>query len=131
MQFTEKISITQHQRMPIERFLQTHPSLLQLADDGKMSAMEFIADGFLPDMLPGEGCDEWVVRQVQEVLNTQLWRDMVEGYEQDGQGMHVCRHVEQVEFDAIDQQFIVTFFGSMPEVQAMWRQMTQSQSIAA
>ena len=131
MQCLEKFNVTLHRRLSVEEFLKTHPILLHLANDADLSVTDYVADGFLPDMQPGEPYGDWVVRQVRDVLSTQLWRDTAGGYENPGRGTHTCKVVERVEFDENDRQYIVNTFGAMPEVRSLWLGLPQEQAVAA
>jgi CheY-like chemotaxis protein len=72
MQCLEKFNVTLHRHLSVEEFLRTHPILLHLADEADMSVTDYVADGFLPEMQPGEPYGDWVVRQVLDVLSEML-----------------------------------------------------------
>ena len=125
--------VRMHRRIdqPIDQFLKSFHILRQLAGQSQMSPEEYIANGFVARVLPGEGFEEWLCRQVQEILETSLLDD---NYEDNTAGRvtgTLHQAIRSVRLTPTDREHVIRTFGSMPGVRSLWRGLPQDQCVAA
>ena len=120
MKTVEVVNIHRHRRLSIEELLATHATLCEQARKCGQTPVDYVATSFVPEVNPSEGYEAWVVRQVEDVLTTQLWRDRVIGFAADT-GTHVSAHVKRITFDPEDVQFIRETFAPREDVQEVWK----------
>ena len=122
MQHTETITTRSRQTMPIAEFLETNGTVKQQAEGE--NPIDWLASQFLPDADRDEGYQDWIVRQVVQILETALLSDAVRD------GLHVARKISGVEIAPEDKVWLFRALGHHPEVLAVWRTMAMD-AIAA
>ena len=113
MQHTETITTRFRQTMPIAEFLETSETVKQQVEGEH--PIDWLASQFLPDADRDEGYQDWIVRQVVQILETALLSDAVRD------GRHVARKVSSVELSAEDKNWLFKALGHHLEVLAVWR----------
>lgn len=119
MQSIHEMTTTRRQNMPLITCLTSNPVLLQKARELDVSVVDFVAGGFLSVRLPDEAYDEWVARQIEEVLEVELMHDEVGRSSRQG-AAHVCQRVRSVQISNEDWAYMMNSFGTHPDVIACW-----------
>ena len=122
MQHTETITTRARPSMPIAEFLATDGTVKQQAEGE--DPIDWLASQFLPDAGMKEGYQDWIARQVVQILETALLDDAMRD------GRHVARKVTGVELTADDRAWLFQALGHHPSVLAVWRTMAMD-AIAA
>ncbi len=115
MKYVETITIRSRQSMPLSEFLETNGTVKQQAEGE--NPVDWLASQFLPDADRAEGYQDWIARQVVQILETELLSDTVQD------GRHVARKVAGVEITPEDRAWLFSALGHHPEVLAVWRSM--------
>ena len=113
MQHTETITTRSRPSMPIAEFLATDGTVKQQAEGE--DPIDWLASQFLPDAGMKEGYQDWIARQVVQILETVLLSDTVQDCR------HIARKVSSVELSAEDKNWLFKALGHHPEVLAVWR----------
>ena len=113
MQHTEMITTRSRPSMPIAEFLATDGTVKQQAEGE--DPIDWLASQFLPDAGMKEGYQDWIARQVVQILETELLSDTVQD------GRHVARKVARVEITPEDRAWLFSALGHHPAVLAVWR----------
>jgi len=118
MQYSRVIRVTSRRILPLAVFVQTDPTLEALAADCGMAPVDFIASEFVAEIEKSEQYPDWVLRQVQAVLETRLMADSVkdlpDGHE------HTASKVTHAEFDEVDRQWVLDTFAERADVKDVW-----------
>ena len=122
MKYVETIMTRSRQSMPIAEFLETNETVREQAEGE--DPIDLVADQFLPDADRDEEYQDWIARQVAQILETALLSDTVRD------GCHVARKITGVEIAAEDKAWLLSALGHHPEVLAVWRTMAMD-AIAA
>ena len=122
MRYTETTTIRCCRAMPIAEFLATDGTVKQQAEGE--NPVDWLASQFLPDAGMKEGYQDWIARQVVQILETALLDDAMRD------GRHVARKVTGVELTADDRAWLFQALGHHPSVLAVWRT-TAMDAIAA
>jgi len=122
MQYTETIRVQVSGNQTIAEFLATNSLVKQLADGA--NPVDWLADQFLPDAGRAEGYGDWIVRQAEAILGTELMRDTMSG------DTHVAKKISGIVLGEDDRDWLVHTLGRHPAVLAVWRGLVQ-QAIAA
>lgn len=122
MRYTETTTIRCYRAMSIAEFLQTNELVKQQA--GAEKPLDWLAAQFLPDAEMTEGYQDWIIRQVVQILHTTLLRDTVNG------PTHISRKVTCVDLTPEDRAWIFSELGHHPVVLAVWKSMAMD-AIAA
>ena len=122
MKYVETITTRFRQTMPLSEFLETNETVKQQAEGEH--PLDWVADQFLPDADRDEGYQDWIVRQVVQILETVLLSDTVQD------GRHVARKIAGVQISSEDRVWLFSALGHHPEVLAVWRAMAMD-AIAA
>ena len=112
MKFTESIRITSHHTMSIGQFLSRHYLVRRFTE--VESAIDWLAGEFLPEADINESYENWIVRQVSQILTCNLLCDTMAG------AAHVARKVCGIELDELDRRYLVNTLGQHPEVRRIW-----------
>ena len=113
MQHTETITTRSRPSMPIAEFLATDGTVKQQAEGE--DPIDWLASQFLPDAGMKEGYQDWIARQVVQILETALLSDTVQD------GRHVARKIASVEISPEDRGWLFSALGHHPVVLAVWR----------
>ena len=113
MQHTETITTRSRPSMPIAEFLATDGTVKQQAEGE--DPIDWLASQFLPDAGMKEGYQDWIARQVVQILETVLLSDTVQD------GRHVARKIASVEISPEDRGWLFSALGHHPVVLAVWR----------
>ena len=124
MRYTETTTIRCYHAMPVDEFLETNELVKQQAAESGQTPIDRLASQFLPDADRAEGYQDWIARQVAQILETALLSDTVHD------GCHVARKVAEVELSAEDKNWLLRALGHHPAVLAVWRSML-AEAIAA
>lgn len=122
MKYTETTTIRRRQSLPIGEFLPTNELVRQQAEGEP--TVDWLASQFLPDAEMAEGYQDWIARQVVQVLETALLDDSMRD------GRHVARKVAGFELTVEDRAWLFQALGHHPAVLAVWRSMAMD-AIAA
>lgn len=122
MKYIETITTRSRQSMPIAEFLETNETVSEHAEGE--NPVDWLANQFLPDADRAEGYQDWIARQVAQILETALLSDTVQD------GRHVARKVAGVEISPEDRRWLFSALGHHPAVLAVWRSMAMD-AIAA
>ena len=122
MRYVETITTRSRQSMPIAEFLETNGTVKQQAEGE--NPVDWLANQFLPDAGRDEGYEDWITRQVVQILETALLSDTVQD------GRHAARKVAGVEITPEDRGWLFSALGHHPEVLRVWRSML-AEAIAA
>ena len=122
MRYVETITTRSRQSMPIAEFLETNGAVKQQAEGE--NPIDWLADQFLPDAGMKEGYQNWIARQVVQILEAALLSDTVQD------GRHVAKKITGVEIAAEDKKWLFRALGHHPAVLAVWRTMAMD-AIAA
>lgn len=122
MRYVETITTRSRQSMPIAEFLETNETVKQQAEGE--DPIDWLASQFLPDAGMKEGYQDWIARQVVQILETALLSDTVQD------GRHVARKIAGVQITPADRAWLFSALGHHPEVLAVWRSMAMD-AIAA
>ena len=115
MKYVETITTRSRQTMPLSEFLETNGTGKQQAEGE--NPVDWLASQFLPDAGMKEGYQDWIARQVVQILETALLDDAMRD------GRHVARKVTGVELTADDRAWLFQALGHHPSVLAVWRTM--------
>ena len=115
MKYVETITTRSRQAMPLSEFLETNGTVKQQAEGE--NPVDWLASQFLPDAGMNEGYQDWIARQVVQILETVLLDDGVLD------GRHIARKVTGVELTADDRAWLFQALGHHPAVLAVWRSM--------
>ena len=113
MRYNETTMTRSRQTMPVSEFLEMNGTVKQQAEGE--NPIDWLASQFLPDADRDEGYQDWIVRQVVQILETALLSDTVRD------GRHVARKVSGVEMSTEDKNWLFKALGHHPEVLAVWR----------
>ena len=122
MKYVETITTRSRPSMPIAEFLETNGTVKQQAEGE--NPVDWLASQFLPDAGMKEGYQDWIARQVAQILETALLSDTVQD------GRHVARKVSGVQISPEDRDWLFSALGHHSEVLAVWRSMAMG-AIAA
>ena len=122
MRYTETTTTRSRQTMPIAEFLEANETVKQQAEGE--DPIDWLASQFLPDADRAEGYQDWIARQVVQILETALLSDTMRD------GRHVARKISGVEIAAADKSWLFSALGHHPTVLAVWRTMAMD-AIAA
>ena len=122
MRYNETTMTRSRQTMPVSEFLEMNGTVKQQAEGE--NPIDWLASQFLPDADRDEGYQDWIVRQVVQILETALLSDAVRD------GRHVARKIAGVEIAAEDKAWLFRALGHHPTVLAVWRTMAMD-AIAA
>ena len=112
MKFTESIRITSHHSMSIGQFLSRHDLVRKFTEIE--SAIDWLAGEFLPEADINESYEDWVVRQVSQILGCNLLADTMAG------DSHIARKVSGIELSPEDKRYLVNVLGEHREVRRIW-----------
>lgn len=112
MKFTESIRITSHHTMSLGQFLSQHDLVRGFTE--VESAIDWLAGEFLPEADVNESYEDWIVRQVSQILGCNLLSDTMSG------SAHIARRVAGIELDEMDRRYLVNTLGQHPEVRRIW-----------
>jgi hypothetical protein len=115
MRYTETTRTTAHLAATISAFLAGHCLVGRQA--GGENPMEWLAGEFLAAADDGEKFEDWVCRQVVDILNIALRHDEIAP-----KGVHTGHCVYGVQLDDDDREHLLGVLGSHPEVQRKWRE---------
>ena len=115
MRYVETITIRSRQSMPIAEFLETNGTVKQQVEGE--NSVDWLANQFLPDADRAEEYQDWIARQVAQILETALLADTVQD------GRHVARKVSGVQISPEDRGWLFSALGHHPAVLAVWRSM--------
>ena len=115
MRYNETTTTRSRQTMPIAEFLETNGTVKQQAEGE--DPIDWLASQFLPDAGMKEGYQDWIARQVVQILETALLSDTVQD------GRHVARKIAGVELSSEDENWLFKVIGHHPAVLAVWRSM--------
>ena len=122
MKYVETITIRSRQSMPLSEFLETNGTVKQQAEGE--NPVDWLASQFLPDADRAEGYQDWIARQVVQILETVLLSDTVQD------GRHVARKIASVEITTEDRAWLFQTLGHHSTVLTVWRSMLR-EAIAA
>ena len=122
MKYVETITIRSRPSMPIAEFLETNETVKRQAEGE--NPVDWLASKFLPDAGMKEGYQDWIARQVVQILETTLLSDTVQD------GRHVARKIAGVEIAPEDRAWLFSALGHHPEVLRVWRSML-AEAVAA
>ena len=122
MRYIETTTIRCSRTMLIAAFIQTNELVRQQA--GAEGPLDWLAGQFLPDAGMKEGYQDWIARQVAQILEAALLHDAMRD------GRHVARKVTGFELTADDRAWLFQALGHHPAVLAVWRTMAMD-AIAA
>ena len=122
MKYVETITTRARQIMPLSEFLETNETVKRQAEGE--NPIDWLASQFLPDAGRDEGYQDWIARQVVQILETVLLFDTVQD------GRHVAKKITGVETAAEDKKWLFLALGHHPAVLAVWRSMAMD-AIAA
>lgn len=122
MKYVETITTRSRQSMPIAEFLETNETVREQAEGE--DPIDLVADQFLPDADRDEEYQDWIARQVAQILETALLSDTVQD------GRHVARKIASVQITPEDRDWLFSALGHHPAVLAVWRTMAMD-AIAA
>ena len=108
--------------MPIAEFLETNETVKQQAEGEQ--PVDWLVSQFLPDADRAEGYQDWIARQVAQILETALFSDSMRD------GRHVARKISGVEIAPEDKAWLFSALGHHQKVLAVWRTMAMD-AIAA
>ena len=124
MKFTESIRITSHHYMSIGQFLSRHDLVRKFTE--VESAIDWLAGEFLPEADINESYENWIARQVSQILGCNLLSDTMAG------ASHVARKVSGIELNELDRRYLVNTLGQHPEVRRIWGSLIETpEAIAA
>jgi hypothetical protein len=119
MNCVEVLRIATRLNRPVSEFVTGYPILRGLASDSSLSPLEWVVAGFVAEIEPGEEYHAWVIRQVKDILETQVCRDTAAGIEA-GRLVHSSQTIRGVEFDARDRDWILDTLAVRPDVYEIW-----------
>ena len=122
MRYVDTITTRSRQTMPLSEFLETNGTVKQQAEGE--NPVDWLASQFLPDAGMKEGYQDWIARQVAQILETALLTDTVQD------GRHVARKIAGVEITTEDKAWLFRALGHHPSVLAVWRSML-TEAVAA
>jgi len=117
MKFTESVRITNHHAMSVGQFLSRHDLVGRFTETE--SAIDWLAGEFLTEADVNESYENWIARQVGQILAVSLLCDTMAG------SAHVARKVSRIEFDELDRRYLVNTLGQHPEVRRIWGSMVE------
>lgn len=115
MRYNEITTIRCSRTMPIAEFIQTNELVREQV--GAEGPLGWLANQFLPDADRAEEYQDWIARQVAQILETALLADTVQD------GRHVARKVSGVQISPEDRGWLFSALGHHPVVLAVWRSM--------
>ena len=115
MKYVETITTRSHQTMPIAEFLKANETMKQQAEGE--SPIDWLASQFLPDADRNEGYQDWIARQVAQILETALLIDTMR------ECRHVAKKISGAQFSPEDRVWLFSTLGRHPEVLRVWRTM--------
>ena len=124
MQYVQEMRISSRKETPFVKFLRSNPLLRIRAQGYGQSAIDYIADGFLPIRLENESYETWIVRQVKEALEVGLMHDEM-GSTPNPYHPHLAQRVHSVTMEESDRADLVETFGRHPDVMACWDAVTR------
>lgn len=105
----------------LERFLMGGGIVAEACKALETNPGALVMDYLLPATTPGESLEDWLVRQVSEIIvqivQVDDWSDLGNGCSR-----RESRSVRSVEFDAEDRAWILERFGRHPEVLQVWHE---------
>ena len=122
MKYVETITTRSRPSMPLSEFLETNETVKRQAEGE--NPIDWLASQFLPDAGRDEGYQDWIARQVVQILETTLLSDTVQD------GRHVARKIAGVEIAPEDRAWLFSALGHHPEVLRVWRSML-AEAVAA
>lgn len=115
MRYNETTTTRSRQTMPLSEFLEMNGTVKQQAEGE--NPIDWLASQFLPDAGRDEGYQDWIARQIIQILETELLSDTVRN------GRHVARKITGVEIAPEDKAWLFQALGHHPGVLVVWRSM--------
>lgn len=112
MKFTESTRITSHYTMSLGQFLSRHDLVRKFTE--VESAIDWLVGEFLSEADVNESYEDWILRQVSQILSCNLLADTMAG------GSHMARKVSGIEFDELDRRYLVNTVGQHSLVRQIW-----------
>lgn len=118
MKFNRETRTTYHRDLPLALFFATDGAFRLLANDYDQAPEDFMASGFVAEIEDSESYSDWVVRQVQAILETALmadaYQDLPDGHQ------HTASRIARVEFSDDDRRWIHATFAERADVKEAW-----------
>ena len=119
MKCIDETKITRRRDMPLMTYLSSSGLLLQKARELRLKPVDYIANEFLAVRLEDEAYDDWVARQIQEILEVELMHDEIGRSSRKG-AAHFSQRVRSVQISLADRVQMMNAFGKHPVVLACW-----------
>ena len=117
MQCIHEMTIICRMNRPIQEFLATCVSLRQKAAEINQSVVDYMAGCFLPVSAEHEKEEHWLVRQVEEILETELMHDEISSHPKQN-AAHFRQRTRSIKMNDEDRRYLLETFGTHPDVVA-------------
>lgn len=115
MQYTHELTLRRRITVPFAKFLANDALLQRKAAEQHMSAVDTVAAAFIPEALVDETYPDWILRQVKEILETELLHDEM-GWLKATNPSRCSQRVRSVQITENDLPVLMKTFGEHPDV---------------
>ncbi len=130
MQCIHEVKITRRVNMPVLEFLASCHELIQKAGECRLSVLDYLAGCFLPVLMEGESREDWIIRQVEEILESELVHDEM-GRHSNARPAHFHHRTRNVRMSDEDRGYLAEMLSNHPDVQACWLRIESAQFVNA
>lgn len=127
MRFTQRTTVTHRSEQSLADFLFAGELASVVCRQLDISAGALLLDHLVANRWPGESFNDWLLRQVREILAHQVQTDDWREGEQPSLGTRTQRTVEAVEFSDDDRAWLLARFTHHPEVLLVWEEACRQQ----
>ncbi len=122
MRYVKRTNVTERLERSLEEFLFADPFVSGVCQQRESSPGALILDHLVANCHEDEGFEDWLCRQVREILAQHVQTDDWQGLPEEWLGTRSQCALDTVQLSAEDQEWLLTRYGNHPEVMAAWRE---------
>lgn len=122
MRFRLRHTTTEHREQSLADFLFTGDLASAVCEQLDSSPGALLLDHLVANRWPGESFEDWLLRQVREILTAHVQTDDWREGEGDQGGTRTQRTLEGIELGDEDRAWLMSRFARHPEVLLIWEE---------
>jgi hypothetical protein len=122
MKFIERLTVSSRVELGVGEFLFSSEIADAVCHEQDCSPGALILDNLVANRNDGEAFEEWLCRQVREIIVLHVQTDDWQGEEGAWTGIRTQRVVEGIALDGDDRAWLMARYGRHPEVMAVWEE---------
>lgn len=130
MQFTQRHTTTERCEQPLANFLFAGLLASQVCEVQGTSPGALLLDNLVANRWPGENFEQWLLRQVREILAQHVQTDDWQDGESAGLGTRTQQTVESISLSEEDRDWLMARFARHPEVLLVWEEAIRQKHIS-